>query len=213
MTRARSRKRTAVAVAASILFHLTLIAPLAVLIPHLPPSKLGHNEPIELQLRQQRLPTEQATASRASGSAGPPLAPADRSPIANRLRKADGHPNPAPAAATVAQGGAGPDPNPVAGSAAPASGETAARVRQALRRLGGCANSGLLSQDELEACRQDRKQQYAIGEAMRMDTLSANKRADYDHAREVCDRVYTYSGLDSDRDHSAKAPQVYGNPC
>jgi hypothetical protein len=56
-------------------------------------------------------------------------------------------------------------------------------------------------------------QQYAIGEAMRIDPMSAAKRAAYDHARDVCDQVYHYSPLDDDPSHTAKPPQVYGNPC
>jgi hypothetical protein len=213
MTQARRRKRTAWAIATSILLHLALILPLAILIPRLPSPRLAGDEPMEVKLRRAGPALGPAdTIARSSHMTPSFAAPPSPAATINRKQKAQDRPT-VPSAMAAVRIGAGAAPDAQAGSAARATGETTARVRQALRRLGGCAPSALSSQDDLEACRYDRAQQYAIGQAMRMDAMPSAKRADYDHAREVCDRVYSYTGLDSDPNHSAKAPQVDGDPC
>ncbi|MHB8284349.1 MAG: hypothetical protein ACYDD1_06705 [Caulobacteraceae bacterium] len=218
MARARSRKGTGAAIAASILFHLALVAPLAILIPRLPTAKLAPNEPLEVQLSRSSPALESKAASPASAVTHPSVTPTAPPSAAAPTQRAQDHSaapsaTAAAAAAAAVGGGASAGLKSQPGSSGLEEGETAARVRQALRRLSGCETPGFASQAELQACRHDRAQQYAIGEAMRMDTLSSAKRADYDHARDVCDRVYHYSGLDSDSSHTDLPPQVYGNPC
>ncbi len=156
--------------------------------------------------------------SRASpeGAASPSsAAPAAQPMVTHRRQKAADRPAaPSAVAATAVPGGAGAASSAQAGSAPAASGDTAARVRQALRRLGGCETPGLSTAAELEACRHERSRQYAIGEAMRMDPISSSaKREAYDRARDTCQSVYTYLPLDNDPNRGARAPQVFGNPC
>jgi hypothetical protein len=211
MARAQSRKRTGAAIATSLLFHSAMILPLAILIPRLPSPKLGRNEPMEVELSQKSPAVEPGAASRTAHMTPSSVIRAARPSVTDRTQKAQDHPTVPSAVVEAAQGGQRAGSTGQAGSAASGSDVTAGRVRQALRLLNGCETPG--SAAELEACRGERTHQHAIGEAMRMDPLAAAKRAAYDQARDMCQSVYTYSPLDSDPSHTAKAPQVYGNPC
>jgi hypothetical protein len=102
---------------------------------------------------------------------------------------------------------------------APAGGQTegdndGAGVRGALRTSVGCDDPDYynLSKAEIAKCHRDFGVQAAIGSRMYVDPIrSAKVRNQYDKAREACERLNHYATpLDSDREHSAKAPGNWG---
>jgi hypothetical protein len=89
-----------------------------------------------------------------------------------------------------------------------------AGVRGALRTSVGCDDPDYynLSKAERAACHREFGVQAAIGSKQYVDAIgSAKVRNEYDRAREACERLNHYATpLDSDREHSAKAPGNWG---
>jgi hypothetical protein len=87
-------------------------------------------------------------------------------------------------------------------------------VRGALRTSVGCDDPDYynLTKAERAICHRQLGVQAAIGARQYVDPISSAKvRNEYDRAREACERLNHYdTPLDSDREHSAKAPNSFG---